>query len=459
MDDSKEIENLKKENEELKKIITDRDKKIEENKKNRNWFLKKIATPIIGVNLKNSIINSIDEFNEKRILSKDTIADLGANIIWRITRIGIFAVIIGLLPTILLIQQNRLLGNQNRKIEQQTSLFKSQNKYIKQQSFLSEASRRSAQMIILGDILSDLNKELQDKNNTKRILSDALVGRIVSISSVMKPYYYLEDGELIDKPLSPERGQLLISLMISKIDTAFLKENILKKCDFTYSDLQNTTIENAYLSEAKLANSSFKGSKIFNSNFKFANLSGSDFSYCMVAGGSFKQSFLTNVDVSNSSFSNTNLENSEMRRARIINVNFGGSNIKGVNFRNSILNNVNLGKVDIGKSVYIDNRNSKIMKDDFLSRPFPTNTNFKNVRYINNITVERKDWLEFVKDSLKVKGLEDLTITSQIGNQSEHFGHTHGRDGKKINLYVLKLEDSLVGKVKDIKEFVLGQQN
>ncbi|KZS42473.1 hypothetical protein AWE51_03255 [Aquimarina aggregata] len=213
MNNSEEINALKKENEGLKKIIAKREKKESQQKSRRNWFLKKIATPIIGFNLKKSIVNSIDEFNEKKVLSKDTLADLGANIIWRITRIGIFAVIIGVFPTVLFIQQNKLLRNQNKKIEQQTGLFESQNKFIEQQSFLSEASRRSTQMIILGDILSDLNKELENKNNLQKTLSSTLVGRIISISSVMKPYLYLENGELIDKPLSPERGQLLISLI------------------------------------------------------------------------------------------------------------------------------------------------------------------------------------------------------------------------------------------------------
>lgn len=445
MRDDKEYINLRKKIEELQKEIEDKNKLNEKFKNRRNWLLKKMMIPIIGINLKDSIVKAIEEFNVKKSLSKDTIANLGANIIWRMTRIGLFTLIISGIPVCLLIQQNSLLRSQNTKIDQQTYLFKSQNKFIEQQSFLSEASRRSAQMIILGDILSDLNKELENENNKEKILSNTLVGRIISISSVMKPYRYLENGELTEKPLSPERGQLLISLISSNIDTAFFRERILKKCDFSFSDLQYATIQNAYLSEAKLSNSNFKGAKIFNSNFKFAELSGSDFQGCVVLNNNFKQSFLGSSKIHNSIFANSNYENAAMNGTNISDTDFGGSNMKGVSFNNAILNQINFVDVEIGKSIYYDTRMiHKEKNNKFLRRK--TNTSFKDVKYINNITVDRKDWIEYARDSLEIEGLDRRMNVSKIGSHSPYFGHRHGKDGERIDLFELKIEHTSVNK-------------
>ncbi|KZS42472.1 hypothetical protein AWE51_03250 [Aquimarina aggregata] len=236
----------------------------------------------------------------------------------------------------------------------------------------------------------------------------------------------------------------------------FFKRKILKKCDFSYADLQNTTIQNAYLNEAKLSNSSFKGAKIFNSDFKFAGLSGSDFSSCLILESNFKQSFLANTTIKNSLVRHSNFDNAEMLRANIYKTSFRNSNIKGVNFRNSILYDIDFICVDIGKSIYVDSRKSIKDSDDFFSKPRSTNTSFENVRYMNKITVDRKDWLNYAKDSLKIKGLDNLTITTSIGDESDNFGHIHDHEGKKIEMFILSVEDSLDNKINDLSKGFFG---
>lgn len=54
-----------------------------------------------------------------------------------------------------------------------TSIYNS----IQEQTYLAEASRRFAQRFIMGNILCDINTELETKKNKK--LSNTLVGRIV----------------------------------------------------------------------------------------------------------------------------------------------------------------------------------------------------------------------------------------------------------------------------------------
>ena len=85
----------------------------------------------------------------------------------------------GLVVTMLTLNQNKLFESQNKKMDQQTQLV--------------EASRRSTQMFIMGEVFSDLNKELNDPLNVKDTLSNTLVGRIISLSRSMKPYKYLQN--------------------------------------------------------------------------------------------------------------------------------------------------------------------------------------------------------------------------------------------------------------------------
>ena len=155
--------------------------------------------------------------------------------------------------------QNDLLSFQNEKVGIQTDLFKSQNELletqnstISKQTYLAEASRRSSQMFIMGEVLSAINLELIDPNNKKDTLTNTLVGRAVSLSRAMKPYKYLQDDKMTEKALSPERGQFLISLIESRIDSAFFENRIIRNSDFSSANLQGAFINNANLGKINL---------------------------------------------------------------------------------------------------------------------------------------------------------------------------------------------------------------
>lgn len=129
-------------------------------------------------------------------------------------------------------------------------LVQQQNQYIIEQNVLQESARRSALVFELSSILDEIDEELDDagiekgaiqtrgKNDeagSKPIegrprrrdidnpplyrLSARLTGRIVALSRSLRPYRFLDDnGVLQEKSLSPERAQLLLSLMDSGID-------------------------------------------------------------------------------------------------------------------------------------------------------------------------------------------------------------------------------------------------
>lgn len=164
-----------------------------------------------------------------------------------------------------------------------------QTQLISDQNYLSEASRRSSQMFIMGEILSDINRELENPKPEDTIarVSDGLKGRIISLSRSMKPYLYYEDGKLRESSLSPERGQLVVALSESGINKIWLGNEIFKKCDFSYADLRNADLSGISL-KGDFTGADFRNStleyivvnnvRLKNANFQGANLSHANFS-------------------------------------------------------------------------------------------------------------------------------------------------------------------------------------
>ena len=294
-----EIEELKKENkrlrESLQKIESKRIDKINKKKKAFSF----IGSLIAGKSLKDSIYDSIQEFNEERKISLGTTSNLAASLIRRLTRIGVIALLIAILPTTLMIYQNNLLKKQNKKIQDQT--------------YLSEASRRSAQMFIMGDVLSDINTERTQGSDR---LSNTLTGRIVSLSRAMKPYRYLLKDELISEPISPERGQLLITLCKSNLKTSYFIDEILQESDFTKSELTNANLRSEVLREINLSGSNLSNSNLVNVDFRRATLVNAN---------------LKNTDLDDANLIMANLKNADLTGAYLTHTKLNGANLIDAN--------------------------------------------------------------------------------------------------------------------------------
>ena len=301
---------LEKENALLKKELEKWQKKANGKKKRLKGFLLFAAQIFAGKSLKTSIYNSIKEFNEKRRVSMETSSALAASLIKRLTRIGVIALLIAILPTAIMIYQNQLLKIQNKKIQEQT--------------YLAEASRRSSQMFIMGDVLSDINSEME--KNSSSILSPALVGRVVSLSRAMKPYRYLINDKIIDQAISPERGQLLISLCKSNIAPSFFVDQILQESDFTRSELMDANLKGAVLRDI---------------NLNHANLSDSDF-----ANVDLKRALLQYANVSNVDFTDADLRDADFKNANLTGSILNYSKLNGVNFSGAIIDSLKVDRHD-----------------------------------------------------------------------------------------------------------------
>lgn len=279
---------LQKENEQLQSKIEDLEKVNQKSFDTKVSFVKWISSIFIGKGLKVSLNNLYKELPDK--VTKETLADVTANIIWRLTRIGLLAAVIALVPICLLYQQNQ-------KIEAQNNLFINQNQLAKEQSFLAEASRRSSLVFMMSNIMDKIDDELnsnkanEEPYHESRKISNVTIGRLAALSQSMKPINYMDSDSIIGKSLSPERGQLLLSLANCFLSKETYK-SIYAKCNFEYADLKNARLNHLYLKGARL-----KGANFSDADLSSINLSEADLSDCNFNGADLKSANLSKADL------------------------------------------------------------------------------------------------------------------------------------------------------------------
>lgn len=306
--DYQRIEELEQENQALKAKLDHIQSLSKQKNKRRLGILKFIGGAVAGRKLKRSIYNVLEEYNTQKHVSRATFSDFLASLIQRITRIGVVTILFAVLPSILLIQQNILIKKQNKKIQDQT--------------FLAESSRRSSYMFIMGDLMSDLN----DERKQSSALSTPLQARIISLSKAIKPYRYLgNNDEIIPKPISPERGQLLIVLSKSGIAKHDLLE-LYDECDFSYAEILNGNLSNAFLKDLDLRN---------------ANLSNSD-----LENVDLTYTLLNNAELVNTDFTDAVLKQANFTNANLSNANLRFATLNGANFTDANLDNVKVHRMD-----------------------------------------------------------------------------------------------------------------
>ncbi|MEM6720282.1 MAG: hypothetical protein AAF611_13235 [Bacteroidota bacterium] len=286
-------EQLEAENKQLKEQLDNIEKSKQFQKKAAKWTLRKGAGVFLGKGLKSAIKEMITEFNTEKKISIDTASNLGAHIIWRLTRIGIFAIVVAILPTLFLIIQTVYLGKQNDKIDKQNELITNQNARLEQQTYLQEAGRRSSLIFLMNNVLDKMDEELKDSMNKNRNLSDQLIGRIIALSKSLKPYKYLENDSL-SMTVSPERGQLLVNLTKAKLSNQTY-EKFFENADFSYSEISNMT---------------FNGISFGNLNLSFSNLTKVTFEKCNFSYLDLVKSASVDLKFRDCSAEEINLQNS-----------------------------------------------------------------------------------------------------------------------------------------------------
>lgn len=368
-------------------------------------------------------------------------------------------------------QANRLVGEQNKLLDYQ-------NKKIVQQTYLQEAERRSSLSFLLGNIMENIDREIvkNEENLGKRILSPQTIGQIIGLSTRLKPYRYLNpETDSLTKILSPERAQLLVFLIESKLDTNTYNQ-IFDKADFSYAEISNDNLRGYYLKGINLANadlsySDLAGANMSNADLSFADLSEVKFDLANVRHADFSAadlSFstlgkainksdaifsdgadLSYIDFSSSSLVNCNfldvdLSNSDFREADLTSVSFINSDIEYCRFDKSILVETRFNDSEISCSNFREAifRNvdwSRVILDSI----FIDSDNWLDTVSIKNVEYWKKDFEIFEFSSYELPSLpgllmiEDSNVVAEKGLDTEleeriSDYQRHGHRGKRI---------------------------
>jgi hypothetical protein len=222
---------------------------------------------------------------------------------------------------------------------------------LDQQNQLVEASRRAALINELTALLTEIDEEMDQlelkgvKDSSKKSppragegptfvrdgisLSKRLVWRIVALSRSLKPYRFLEGITLSNTEYSPERAQLLISLVASGIDM----KDIFRMGSFEYSYMKGVELSNIFLGDAKLNNSSFEGANLITSNLSGSIARDTDFS-----GAILFMVDMTNADIQNSKFFGTRMpEPHQLAGAKMNDANLDGALVSSVDWIQNLI--------------------------------------------------------------------------------------------------------------------------
>lgn len=266
----------------------------------------------------------------------------------------VFAAIGGIMGTILLYHQNELLTGQNE-------LLNSQNEKIDNQILLDEASRRSSLNFLMANVLDKIDEELKEaeRNEEPRQLSTQLIGRIASLSQSFQPYRFIQDGQMLEKPLSPERGNLLLALVNSSLDT-FTMDSIFMKTIFREANLKSAILNATYLSGADLrgadlsgvdlSGADLSGVNLNGANLSGTNLSGTNLSRANLAAADLSEAILIAADLSGASLWGANLSEASFIAADLRGVNLYEADLRGANFSEANFSEANFSEANFSEA-------------------------------------------------------------------------------------------------------------
>ena len=326
----------------------------------RDWLRRLGQEFVIGSDLIEATENLLNDLPKPK---NETTANFIGHLVYRFTRLGLIGLILALIPITLLYQQNKLLLKQNERLDQQT--------------YLQEAERRSSLVFLFSNIMDAIDKELKEDygNDSIRNLSPELTGRIVGLSTRLKPYYYLDGDTLITKPLSPERGQLLISLIVSELDSLGGRE-VYGRSDFSYADLKDSNLSHSNLYYVDLTSADLRSAFLSDANLRNANLRDANLNWA----------YLGHADLVDADLRNATLRNATLRHADLTN-----ADLRNADFSNVDLTNANL--------------NNAIVEGDFLLKIHKSEISYNHEYTSNNYqidsTLEYKEWRYRLKPKSK----------------------------------------------------------
>ncbi len=335
--------------------------------------------------------------------ARDLVALALARYSWVTTRRWIIASLTALIAamaalagTALLFQQNQLLAVQSNLLIEQNARITEQTTLLSQDVQLAEASRNAALAVEITDISAELGKisaqvtaameastgQTASVFNvmTTDEIGRELVLRITSISRATKPYRFLDLGvraqtqkdkqriavqrrrdelpntyarmekyfgwvnpdpsvALIDRPASPERGQLLSALMGAGIRN--LESLNLAGLDLSHAHLPNATLTLLTAQGGLLDSADFTGSYLVETDLGGTWLENARFRGCVIKRSSFAtvepHRLLPPYVAGTDATLTTHASGVDFGGAFVVDTNFAGANLLAANFDGAVL--------------------------------------------------------------------------------------------------------------------------
>ncbi len=249
----------------------------------------------------------------------------------------------GLLGTVMLYNQNKLLVQQNQLLNQQ-------NIRLDQQTYLQEAERRSSLVFLMGNILDAVNQELKEDVGIKgvRDITPQLIGRIIALSNSLRPYRYLGNDSLVLRELSPERGFLLFSIASSEIDQRSLRK-IYRSADFSFSDLKGAVLSGEFLAGINLTGADLNHAQLDEADLSGARLSEAELTEAVLARANLRDARLRNANLYKTYF-----ESADLRHANLSGANMQYANLAGANLENTHMSYTDMFRANLSGATLVN---------------------------------------------------------------------------------------------------------
>jgi hypothetical protein len=293
-------------------------------------------------------------------------------VLWRVfspaTVAGAGIGLISILGLVVALQANHLLALQNKRIDQQTLLLEAQRRsgLVTEFTAVVEQVQKERE----AKLTAQTRERRKSKGNkagegpdAKLVLASPTVGRVVALSRSYRPYLYLEidgdaDASLVVTPtaatktkastaggegwldwinrwlgldldddgerpnmtrtaLSPERGQLLITLTNGQVDLEPLTQ---QSVDFSRADLRKAVLEGARMPFVNLTRAAMGSADLLNADLTRAFLAGADLSRACLRNVNFSGAIMHGVNLSGAALDGAIIVNPEqLERANLSN--------------------------------------------------------------------------------------------------------------------------------------------
>lgn len=274
----------------------------------------------------------------------------------------------------------------------------------------------------LGLVMESLFEQVQEEVNTQNgKLSPKTIGEIARISQAFEPYAYFNEDSLMSQKLSPERGQLLLFLISSKMDTASFQQAISKATfagadlegaylsglDLSGIDLMGANLKNAMLNKVDLSESDLRGANFWGAQLKRADLSGVDMRRADVRWAELTEASLRYAHLDGADFSNALMQGVDLYDAKFQYGNMSGAMLSGAM--------LSCGDFELTTMDNIDCSYSNLTMTN-LKRVSVQGANFRGAE-LSGVTIDEENWIEKLKDR-QVFGEEEIQANYQIADDS-----------------------------------------